>query len=245
MVTAYVAELERLVSLSRLDRYRPANRDDLDTVVAYLYNVALSESLLQGIAAVEIALRNSIHNVFTAHFGTEQWFWAALRRDDLKIVNEKWLRLADRLKQPPSAGKIIAELTLGFWPFLFDSRYKDLWWDNGEVLLKSVFPFLPINVPPHLKIGRVTVFERLSLFAELRNRAMHHEPILYGLSRPNLGSPPPVVHVDAIHAQIIETLGWISPQLVLTLGFVDRFPDVYSNERERIEAKLKAHFGIP
>lgn len=245
MVAPYVAELERLVSPARLDRYRPASRDALETVVAYLYNVALSEALLQGIAAVEIALRNSIHNVFTAHFGMEQWFWAGLRKEDLKIVNERWIKLASQLKQPPPAGKVIAELTFGFWPFLFDNRYQNFWWANGEALLKAVFPFLPMNVPPHQKIGRANVYERLSLFAELRNRVMHHEPILYGLPRPNLGVPPPVVPVNTIHTQIIETLGWIAPEHVLTLGFVDRFPDVFPNERDRIEARLKLHFNIP
>jgi hypothetical protein len=74
---------------------------------------------------------------------------------------------------------------------------------------------------------------------------MHHEPILYGLSRPNLGNPPPVIQIDEAHRQLVETLGWISPQFVVALGFVDRFPDVFANEQMRIESKLKAYFGIP
>lgn len=244
MVAAYVSEFERLISASRLDRYRPVNGDDLQTIVNYLYNVALSEALLQGIAAVEIALRNAIHNVFMTHFGTDQWFWAALKKEDVKIVNSKWLKLASELKQPPSAGKVIADLTFGFWPYLFDGRYQNVWWDNGEALLRAVFPFMPMNLPPYLKIGRPQIHERLSLFAELRNRAMHHEPILYGIPRPNLGNPPPIVSVETIHQQLVETLGWISPEYALSLGFVDRFPDVFASERDRIERKVKVHFGI-
>lgn len=245
LVSAYVSSLERLISKSRLDRYRPASGDALETAVAYLWNVALSESLLQGIASVEVALRNSIHNTFTNHVGTDQWFWAVLKQNDLKVVNERWLKLANRLQAPPPAGKVIADLTFGFWPYLFDHRYHTTWWNNGEALFKAVFPHLPTGVPPHQKIGRSDVFERVSLFADLRNRAMHQEPILFGLSRPNLGTPPPVVPVDVIHRQIVEMLQWIDPQLALTLSFVDRFTDVHQNEQGRIRVKLKAHFNIP
>jgi hypothetical protein len=218
---------------------------DLETAVAYLFNVALSEALLQVIAAVEIGLRNSIHTMFTKHAGADQWFWAMLKQNDLKVINEKWARLATRLKSPPTAGKLIADLTFGFWPYLFDHRYHhDTWWPNGEALFKAVFPYLPTGLPPHQKIGRAEMFERLSLFADMRNRVMHHEPILFGLPRPNLGTPPPIVSIDDVHRQIVEVVGWIDPQLALTLSFVDRFPDVHLNEEARIRVKLKTHFGI-
>src|SRR5680860_633030 len=70
----YVLELERLVSKPRLERYRPDNRDDLETAVHYLWNVALSEALPQALAALEIAMRNAIHSTFSQHLGTDYWF---------------------------------------------------------------------------------------------------------------------------------------------------------------------------
>lgn len=101
VIGMFVDNLERLVSKPRLDRYRPADDDPLETAVSYLWNLALSEALLQGIAWVEIALRNSIHNAFTDHAAAAQWFWAILKPSDLKIINEKWSRLAGRLKAHP------------------------------------------------------------------------------------------------------------------------------------------------
>lgn len=96
-IADYVTDLERLVSKPRLDRYRSSREDDVKTVVAYLLNVAYSESLLQGISAVEIALRKSIRSAFTIFAGTDQWFWAILKKEDLKVVTGKWMKLADTL----------------------------------------------------------------------------------------------------------------------------------------------------
>jgi hypothetical protein len=244
LVAAFVADLETLVSPDRFERYRPRNRDDLDTMVAYFWNACVSEALLQGIAAIEIALRNSIHSAFTAHAGTDQWFWFVLAQRDRKVAVEHWNKLATTLKKPPTAGKVIADLSFGFWPFLFTHDYKDLWWDNGEALLKAVFPHLPSNPPPHEKIGRKEIFERVSLCRDLRNRAMHHEPIIFGIARPDFGSPPPIITLIDIHRQIVEMLGWIDPQLVLALSFVDRFPSVHRNGQSRLRRLLKKHFNI-
>lgn len=47
------------------------------------------------------------------------------------------------------------------------------------------------------------------------------------------------------HEQIVETPGWIDPQCVLALSFVDRFPDVHQYERDRICSSVKNHFGLP
>jgi hypothetical protein len=244
LVAVYVSELERLISKPRLEKYRPPNRDDLETAVAYLWNVSLSEALLQGISAVEIALRNSIHTAFTNEAGTDQWFWAILKKNDLAVVTTKWERLAVALKHPPSSGKVIADLTFGFWPYLFESRYHDFWWNNKEAMLHSVFPFRPTAGAPHLRIDRAEILKRLNLFIDLRNRVMHHEPVMFGIAQPDLGNPPPIIPVNLVHAQIIEMLNWIDPQCALTLSFVDRFPDVFSSEQARIRTRLENFFHI-
>lgn len=241
MVAPFVTSVERLVSKPRLEKYRPPNRDDLETLVRYLWNVALSEALLQGLSALEVGLRNSIHNTLTAHIGAEYWFQAVLRPEEMKFVNDTWTTLSKRHKQPPSPGKIIAELAFGFWPPLFDTRYHDLWWSNGTALFRAAFPHIPAGLPPHRAIVRKTIHERVELCQKLRNRVMHHEPIFAGLSRLNL---PPVPLVD-LHEYIIDMLSWIDPNLVTALGIVDRFPDIYQNEEARIRARLKTHFGLP
>lgn len=241
MVAPYGASFERLISKPRLDKYRPANRDDLETLVNYLWNVALSEALLQGLAALEVGLRNAIHNTLTTHVGTPHWFHAVLKPDEMKFVNDVWTKLSKRHDRPPTPGQIIAELTFGFWPPLFDSRYHDLWRSSRTALFRATFPHIPSGLPPHQAVVPKTIHERVELCYKLRNRVMHHEPIFAGLI---LLNKPSVLLVD-IHGYITETLGWIDPHLATTLGFVDRFPDIHQNEASRIRAKLKTYFGIP
>lgn len=91
MVAPYVAHLESLVSQPRLERERPQNSDDLETAINYLWNVALSEALLQGLSAVEVGLRNSVHRGLTAELGTEYWFWPFLLPEEFDHFNADWL----------------------------------------------------------------------------------------------------------------------------------------------------------
>lgn len=235
MVAPYVANLERLVSKPRLDRYRPQDGGDLETAVNYLWNVALSEALLQGIAAVEVGLRNTVHNAMTMYCGTEYWFQSVLKEAQMNEVHEKWTLLSRRHKLPPRPGKIIAELTFGFWPPLFDSTYQDLWWDNSAALFKAAFPYIPTGVPPHLAIVRKDVYQRVEACQKLRNRLMHHEPIFTGLVRLNM----PILPLPTIHQYIVDLLTWIHPDLVLNLETVDRFDHVFTNGRREIEDNLK------
>lgn len=241
MVTPYVASFERLVSKPRLDKYRPPSRDDLETLVRYLWNVALSESLLQGLAALEVGLRNAVHNTLAAHVGTEYWFQAVLKPEEMKLVNDAWNKLSKRHNRPPSPGQIIAELTFGFWPPLFHTQYHDLWWGNRTALFRATFPHIPTGLPPHQAIVPKNIHERVDLCCKLRNRVMHHEPIFAGLV---LLNKPPVPLVD-IHRYITDILGWVDPQLATNLDFVDRFPAIHQHEEARIRARLKTHFDIP
>ena len=182
MVAPYVTHFERLVSQPRFDKYRPSDQDDLETLVTYLWNAALAEALFQGLSAMEVALRNVVHPTFTTHIGTEYWFQAVLLPEEMKFVNDVWMKLSKRHKRPPTPGKIIAELTFGFWPHLFDSRYHDLWWDNKTSLFRTTFPHIPTNVPPHQSVVLKTIHQRVELCQKLRNRVMHHEPIFTGIS---------------------------------------------------------------
>jgi hypothetical protein len=235
-----VAAFERLVSKPRLDKYRPPNGDDLETLVRYLWNAALSESLLQGLAALEVGLRNAVHNTLVSHVGTEWWFQAVLKPQQMKPVTEAWTTLSNRHKRPPTPGQVIAELTFGFWPPLFDHAYHDLWWSNHTALFKSTFPHIPTGLPPHQAIVRKDVHLRVDRCQKLRNRVMHHEPIFGGLTVLN----QPTVPLIEVHGHIVEVLGWIDPQLATTLDFVDRFADIHRHEETRLRTKLKAHFGI-
>ena len=243
MVADYTAHFESLVSSPRLERYRPPNRDDLETVVNYLWNVALSEALLQGLSAVEIGLRNSVHKTLTTELGTEYWFWPFLYPEDLDHFNREWIKLRKSVAGRPSPGKVVANQTFGFWNRVFQTRYDDFWSANALRLLWSVFPYHPRKgIPPADWLTRNKIANHTKLFVDLRNRVMHHEPIFQGIARPDelqRNKPMPIVSLAAAHNQMRTLLGWIDPQLLGTLDIVDRFPDIHSGGKIRIESDLR------
>lgn len=127
MDAAMVASLEAVVSAPRLWRYRQASANDLETVVLYAWNIQLAESLVPSLAILEVALRNAVHNVFTVHAGSEFWFEKVLRPEKHADIVKLVERLTKRLGHPPTAGKVISELTFGFWPLLFSRHNHSRW----------------------------------------------------------------------------------------------------------------------
>jgi hypothetical protein len=91
-----------------------------------------------------------------------------------------------RERKPLDAGRVVAELSFGFWTSLFGPRYSGLW--NNHLV--KAFPRRPLQ--------RSEVQVRLNSIRKLRNRVAHHEPIL---SRP--------LQKDV--NQIFDTLSWIDP----------------------------------
>ena len=145
MIGDYIAALTRAISQPRLERYRPKNGDDLDMVVSYLWNMALAESLSPSLAAVEISLRNSIHDVLTTAYQTDLWFHHNHFGENrlLKQELDRALRRLDAPAVQPPAGRIVAELHFSFWTTLISGYYHHILWNpNSAALLRGVFPNL-------------------------------------------------------------------------------------------------------
>ena len=71
---SYYALLRSVLSADRLDVYRqPRDADSLDAVARYLWNEALSEALYPTLAALEVGLRNNLHDELSALYGPS-WF---------------------------------------------------------------------------------------------------------------------------------------------------------------------------
>lgn len=67
-------------------------------------------------------------------------------------------------------GKVIAELTLGFWRFLVESRYLTSLWVPA---VHRAFYGGPVD----LRRRQLEVAGRLKQLTIVRNRAAHHEPV--------------------------------------------------------------------
>jgi hypothetical protein len=231
VVASFVAELRRAVSAPRHDEYRPLGGSDLDMAVNYFWNVALSEALYPELAALEVCLRNGIHNALATAYASDLWFYepGLLEPRQLREFANARLNLFRAHGNQPSADRLVAELTFGFWITLLSRNYhRTVWNPNHAALLRSVFPHL--SGP---RFQRQHIHERFNKLRLLRNRVFHHEPIW---DRATLRQN---------HADIHTAIGWISPSVLETVQLHDRFADVYANERARIETKLKSHLGAP
>ncbi len=231
MVDKLVADLKFPLSHERLENYRPEQGTDLEMVVNYFFNIELSEALYPTLQAFEVALRNSIHSAFSQYFGTEYWFdtpglYPSPPPPETIPWQERAVQAArDNLtahNKPHAAGRIVAELHLGYWNSLFNRPFvQKLWLLDQAALLNQVFPHATRSqqVPRHLE-------KQVTRIRLLRNRVMHFEPIWKRR------------HLQQNHADILETLSWISPTMHETIAMSDRFPDVLASGRARVEQKV-------
>ena len=161
-----LTEIERFVSRERLKRYLAATGQNLENAVSlYEQNVAISEMTFGLLHGLEVAIRNSMHDRLTAHFGTPRWYTVA----PLSAYSQDKIRAAIRDAGGPNAspGKVVAELTFGFWTDLAAQRYH---WTLWQPCLSGAFPTV--------RVARPVIHRRLEDIRWLRNRVAHHEPIL-------------------------------------------------------------------
>jgi len=185
-------DLEHGLSRERLAPYRQACDDDLAAALAlYRWNAELSAALGATLGHVEIRLRNAMHQELTS--------WSALRHGDPRWYFDpsgtlfppeladiaKARRRATRTGRAETPGRVISELSLGFWKFLLARRYdRGLW----HPCLHRVFRRRP----------RPVVFDAVDQVHRARNRLAHHEPMF---DRP----------VPALLGTALRVVEWICP----------------------------------
>ena len=226
-MTAFTfAELEQAISPARASRYLrstsdPATgRSDSDAAVAlYEYNARLSTEAWSTIADVEVVLRNVIADAVAGRHATLRgnqthrwydgppWFTTGNWFTDETVKSIK--HAMKRVKDPgpggglrPGPGRVVAELTLGFWRYLLIGRYEHSLWNPA---IRARFPALR-----HLagSDSRKEVHLRIEKLNYLRNRVAHHEPIYEPFSIPGHAAP-----IDPIQTLVdaIELVSWSNP----------------------------------
>lgn len=180
--------LESAISLERLTRYTTAaNGDRRKAIRLYEQNTALSEALYGVLQGLEITLRNSIHNVLRSDLGRDDWYdhFAFEPWEEDSIQKAK--RAAAKHSPAPKSGKVIAELSFGFWTGLISKIYEKRLW----------VPHIYKAFPAH-RVNRRMLYGRLNNIRNLRNRIAHHEPILGN-------------HLEEEYKKILEITRWIDP----------------------------------
>jgi hypothetical protein len=235
--SAFEAAYRGVVSLDRLLRYRK-DRDRAawaPLIGRYMYNVELARALVPVLHWAEIALRNRLDRVIgAAHpIGGARSFvdiptWLDANppvllpneRARVEVAKRNLLRRPQPSApgappRPPTGGKLVAELSLGFWTHLLDGAYENwripnrLW----PALLEPVFPHCP-----SAERTRRNVHQRYQEIKDIRNRTFHHERISHQVS-------------VALYDRFVETVSWIDPLVAGALverergAFVDLLRD--------------------
>ena len=139
-----------------------------------MLNMALSESLYPTLQFSEIALCNAVHRELSARCGTDGWFGspgAGLTPWQQDKVAEAKATLR-RSRKPLTPGRIVAELTFGFWTGFFNNAHART--GIGAFLSRSAFPHAPVVEQYRARLDR-----RWQDIRDLRNRVFHHERILH------------------------------------------------------------------
>jgi hypothetical protein len=204
-------ELERIrqsLSKERLSSYMALAANNLrEAIRLYKRNTSLSEALYGLLQGLEVTLRNAMHQTLALGLGREDWYdsmiWQMVQQDQIANAKEGLLKKA----KPITPGRVVAELSLGFWVGLTGPKYSVNLWEQH---LYKAFP--------NAKLGRKQLNKRLESIRILRNRVAHHEPIL---------SRDLENDVD----RILETIGWISRDTERWVRQTNCFHERFVNER--------------
>lgn len=147
-----------------------ADGDDVRALRLYEWNIAISGALFESLGTLEVLLRNALHAALTRHHEASglpgEWYddpegvFTERAREDIDTARR---RLLDRGRSV-SPGRLVAELTFGFWRFLLAKTYEHSLWTHA---LATTFSGQP----------RRDAHARLARLNDLRNRIAHHEPV--------------------------------------------------------------------
>lgn len=217
-------ELKLAFSIERLNSYLfhvKCNNNKNDALIAYSWNIELSQSLYPALQILEIALRNSLHKAISSIYKTESWFELSFlyEREKQDVLKAKEKLKKD--KKPIESCRLIAELSFGFWTSLFDVRYEhnQILWPK---LFKFIFTFLPKGQRTRPFLSR-----ELNRIRFLRNRIFHYEPIWHWRDLPDQ------------HNSIIHLINGLSHPASNYFNILDRFTEIYFSGKLQIRDSLK------
>ncbi len=187
-----------LITPVRLSSYLVASGGDLGRALAlYDWNARAAAAVLASSAMVEVIVRNSLDRSLQR--------WADRRRGGIDWLDAASLdaqgeadvakareRATRRGRDLELHGKVVAELSFGFWRYLVASRYLTALWIPGA---HAAFPYGAAD----LRLRRSEVERRLHNLMIVRNRAAHHEPI----HRRDLARD---------FADAVALVGWVHPE---------------------------------
>ncbi len=168
---------------------------------------------------MEIALRNNFDYQLKRRFDDDNWFD---NPEFIRIVTRFQIdRISDarnsilREKKIITTGKIISELSFGFWTSLLDSKFERTLWKN----IRLAFPNCPKNIRK-----RKTMSSKFNGIRKLRNRIFHHESVTWNFSA-----------LTNYENEIIEGIDWLDKELLGWSKELFRFNNVIRKRKNLIQ----------
>ncbi|MBJ7594874.1 MAG: hypothetical protein JF886_08430 [Candidatus Dormibacteraeota bacterium] len=206
--------LEGFLSPERLRPYRSAVGGDLDAAIRlYEWNTQVGAGFLEVLGHLEVVLRNALDGQLRAWHAARhlagEWYDDPLgwlephRAEDIREARDRLRR--DAKAETP--GRVVAELSFGFWRFLLGRRYQTSLWAQ---VLRHAFPHLQPQ-------RRSDVYEPIQELNGLRNRIAHHEPIHH-------------LELPRLHNSILLVGGYLDPEVRAWIARVSRVPTLLSTK---------------
>jgi hypothetical protein len=176
---AYRKSIISTISPPRFGEYlRNSDGNETAALRLYFFNAAVSVEFFRHLQLLEVGLRNALHRELTARYGTH-WY----ERHDINL-SPQTLMLVERAervlrdqRKSVTPGRVVAELSFGFWVKLlgpgWKNRYEHSLW--VPALHKA---FAGARSDPALpSFTRKEIFQPIDALLLFRNRIAHHEPI--------------------------------------------------------------------
>jgi len=208
-------DLLPLVTAERLGSYLRASGGNVaDAFALYEWNMRAAASVMELTSMIEVLARNALDRELRdwAHQRRAGATWldvAPLDQQGMADIRKARDRATRRGRRPEVHGRVVAELPLGFWRYLVESRYLTALWVPAT---HRAFP----AGDPDLRSRQKDVAFRMQQLNFIRNRAAHHEPIHSRDLRKDLRSA-------------LDLAEWISPAAASWVANTTSLPSIISN----------------
>lgn len=204
--------LRELLSTARMGPYvaTVSGGDWSDALALYDWNVRIGAAFFEDLHYIEVGLRNAMDLALVDYAASSRsagpWFTApALRLSpgSRRVIAKARARATDDGALPEVHGKVVAELSFGFWWSLLSDNYNRSLW---APCLKNAFDG---------QVRRQRLHAALDQMRVLRNRIAHHEPLH-------------TRDLAADHHVLLDTAGRIAVPLKEHIESVTRVPEILS-----------------
>lgn len=201
--------LTKAISQERLAVYKADGVDNNTAIARYIYNIELCKSLYPLINIFEVTLRNSMDSALATFYNTQDWNNViSLLPTETAMIADANLKMKRNGKKY-SHGRLVAELTLGFWVALMGRKYNNQSFQFA--IIKSTLHGCPVN-----QKSSGAIQKNLSEIRFLRNRIAHHERISHWKD------------IKQKHDLLMDFISWLNKDMHKIAKSYDSFDDVYS-----------------